>query len=244
MRFPLTRVAIACLASLALATSANAANILQFQQVSNVDAVVASNPGGSTTTTTLTTSPATGIPVTIISIGTITGLTIQATEIFSVPPTSSTAATNVSGNISQSGYNGTIQLIGTPGTPFAGQNILTTTFTNATLSGQTGGNSGTLNGSQPPNTVVFTSANPIVIAALGGTTATGAFSLAFSNLTSTGGDGLSINGNTVAAFTAQNTGTFSTSVVIPEPTSIVLAGMSVLAGLGCHGWRRLRASRA
>jgi len=238
MRSSLIRFAFAGLAALALATSASAATILQFKQTSSLppDQVTATNTG-TPGTTVLTTNSALvpgGIPVDL----TIGPATISANEFFVAPGlTSGVGGATLSGTtVSQDGYSGTIQFIGTGVN--AGVNILTATFTGGTLSGALNGASAGLNASAPTNNVVFTSAFAPVIALMGGNNVPGAFNISFSNIPA-----LTISNNSIASFTAQNSGTFSTAV-IPEPTSIVMAGMSVVAGLGFHGLRRLSSSRS
>jgi len=239
MRSSLIRFAFAGLAALALATSASAATILQFKQTSSVppDQVTATNTGTPNGTTVLTTGSALvpgGIPVDL----TIGPATISANEFFVAPGlTSGVGGATLSGTtVSQDGYSGTIQFIGTGVN--AGVNILTATFSGGTLSGALNGASAGLNASAPTNNVVFTSAFAPVIALMGGNNVPGAFNISFSNIPA-----LTISNNSIASFTAQNSGTFSTAV-IPEPTSIVMAGMSVVAGLGFHGLRRLSSSRS
>lgn len=239
MRSSLIRFAFAGLAALALATSASAATILQFKQTSSVppDQVTATNTGTPNGTTVLTTGSALvpgGIPVDL----TIGPATISANEFFVAPGlTSGVGGATLSGTtVSQDGYSGTIQFIGTGVN--AGVNILTATFTGGTLSGALNGASAGLNASAPTNNVVFTSAFAPVIALMGGNNVPGGFNISFSNIPA-----LTISNNSIASFTAQNSGTFSTAV-IPEPTSIVMAGMSVVAGLGFHGLRRLSSSRS
>jgi len=239
MRSSLIRFAFAGLAALALATSASAATILQFKQTSSVppDQVTATNTGTPNGTTVLTTGSALvpgGIPVDL----TIGPATISANEFFVAPGlTSGVGGATLSGTtVSQDGYSGTIQFIGTGVN--AGVNILTATFSGGTLSGALNGASAGLNASAPTNNVVFTSAFAPVIALMGGNNVPGAFNISFSNIPA-----LTISNNSIASFTAQNSGTFSTQV-IPEPTSIVMAGMSVVAGLGFHGLRRLSSSRS
>jgi len=240
MRSSLIRFAFAGLAALALATSASAATILQFKQTSSVppDQVTATNTGTPNGTTVLTTGSALvpgGIPVDL----TIGPATISANEFFVAPGLTSSppgSATLVGTTVTQDGYSGTIQFIGTGVN--AGVNILTATFTGGTLSGALNGASAGLNASAPTNNVVFTSAFAPVIALMGGNNVPGGFNISFSNIPA-----LTISNNSIASFTAQNSGTFSTSV-IPEPTSIVMAGMSVVAGLGFHELRRLSSSRS
>jgi hypothetical protein len=233
MRFTLSRFAIAVLASLALATSASADTILAFSEAAPATAVITGTSSGGVTTLT---TPAGGI---LVDIGTFGGQPFigQAIETFSTPLTSGATATNTGGVIDQVGFGGTITFTGAVGGPFAGMSLLTATFTGGTLSGNLGGNSAGLNSSQPPSTVTFTSAIPQIqalIAAAPGRS----LSLSFAGLLPSVG----ITGNQFSNFTTPNSGIFST--VVPEPTSVVMASISVLAGLGCFGLRRIKALRA
>lgn len=233
-------LAIACLASIGLGTSANASTILQFTQANPNDVVTATNVDGTSTTLTTNSPAAPGsIPVLITNIGgTILGAPIAAFETFT-GVTSSGAATLSGGNITQP-FSGTIAITQLPGG--AGGNFLTATFSNSQLSGASGGNSASLVGSRPPQTVTFTSNFAAIIPLIAGNPPEN-YTGGFSSLA----PGLSITGTTLAGFTAQNTGTFGTfgtSAVIPEPASVVMASTAVLAGLGVFGWRRFKVAQA
>jgi len=133
-------------------------------------------------------------------------------------------------------YSGTIAI--TQGVNGTGGNFLTTQFSNADLNGFLGGQSASLDGSRPPQNVLFTSNFALIIPLIAGNPPEN-FSLSFSNLAPS----LTVNGNgTISNFTAQNTGTFATAAV-PEPASVVMASLALVAGLGTFGWRRL-SSRA
>jgi hypothetical protein len=235
MHSTVSRFAIAALASLAMATSANAAAILQFEQQNpNLTPIVATALG-STTAIATTGTGATGaippgwIPVFVTLLN--APIAQPAFMSFTAPLTSGSTATQTGTAINQDGYTGTIQF-NFVAAPVAASNILTATFTGGLLSGVAGGNSATFSASQPPSTVTFTSAIPEIAAAIAATTNRN-FAIGFSGLT----PGLTITGGTVASFTASAAGTFSTAA-IPEPSSIVMASMSVLAGLGYFGFRR------
>jgi hypothetical protein len=221
-------LAFACLAALALGTSANAATILQFAQTSPNDVVTATVSGSTTTLTT----PAGSIPVLITNIGgTVLGTPLPAFETF-IGVTSTGAATD-GATVSQT-FSGTIAITAGPGN--TGGNFLTTTFSGAVLSGPNGGNSASLVGSNPPQNVTFTSNFAAIIPLIAGNPPEN-FAISFSNVTPS----LTISGSTIAGFTAQNTGTFATGI-IPEPASLVMASTAVFAGLGCYGWRRRKSS--
>jgi hypothetical protein len=220
---------IACLASIGLGTSANADTLLIFGQASNTDEVTATRSGS---TTTLISGPSaaspTTIPVTIVNLADVTlpPGTPVAFETF-------TLASNAPVAGGQEGdFSGTIAITGGPdGT---GQNLLTLTVTNGLL---------TFNGTGAgliANNAPATSDNPGIQSLLGGPAGLASASLSFVNVTPP-----EPGGSTLTSFTAQNSGLFSTVVpgVVPEPASVVMASMAVFAGLGCYGWRRLKATK-
>jgi hypothetical protein len=233
MHLPPLRLAIAALAALALATSASADTILAFSEAAPGTAVITGTSSGGTTTLT---TPAGGI---LVDIGTFGGQPFigQATETFSTPLTSTANATNTNGVVGQMDFAGTITFTGAVGGPFAGLNLLTATFTGGTLSGNLGGNSAGLNSSQPPGTVTFTSAIPQIQSLIAASPAR-SLSLSFAGLLPSVG----ITNNQFSNFTTPNSGIFST--VVPEPTSVVMASISVFTGLGYFGLRRFKARRA
>jgi len=242
MRSKLTLFAAACVASLAMSTSASAATILSFSQQFSTDSVTASVAG---TTTTLNTvggagSP-TSIPIVIGQLGTIPNANQPAFETF-LPALSSTGPT---AGGEQNGFTGTILI--TAGTGGAGTLFLRADVVNGNLNanGAAGGfnaATGTTNGGAP-TTVTLTSNFAPVIAAMGGSgatfTTTGAVSLSLVNISPPQSGGASF-----VSFLAQNTGNFSTVSVIPEPASFVSASTAILAGLGCFGWSRRKAFKA
>jgi len=154
---------------------------------------------------------------------------------FTTPLASSTAATG-GANIEQGGYAGTIQFNFTP-TPNPASSILVITFQSGLFSGGTGNNSAGLSASQPTGLVTYTAGptQPQLAAAIAASTGRN-FSLSFAGLQ----PGLSTTGSplTVNSFTSSLTGLFSTTVAVPEPGSVVMASISLLAGLGCFGFRR------
>jgi len=219
--------AAACVASLAMASSANAATILIFGQANtSTDVVTATNSGG---TTNFFTGPAPGAPITVdvTNIGGGTpppGSTLPETFNF----TSTAAVTGSAGNFTQGGFSGTFSF----GAQVVGS------ITGGVLTTLTGPNGTT--GSLLATNVSFTTLGPAILAQLGfpplGPTPAGI-----------GGTlSISLNGFVPSVpgtlnFTAKNAGLVDASV-IPEPASVVLASISVIAGLGCYGLRRVKAS--
>jgi hypothetical protein len=255
MRSSLTRVAIACLASLALASSASAVTIVQFSQQTSTDFVRATVSGTTTTLNTVGPGGSPSIPIVLSVLGTAvippgtpppTGF--ETFSGFAAQPNATSPAPIVAGGLTSpnglTGYTGVITL--STGVNGTGAIFLQAIFSNGTFAGNSGASSGGLSASNPPNNVTFFTQNPFVIAALGFPPApsltfsddAAALALAFSNILPP----LSITGNLVNGATFQNTGTFS-ATPIPEPTSVVMASVSVLAGLGYFGWSRRKASQ-
>jgi hypothetical protein len=235
---------LASLASLAMATSSSAVTILQYGQTNPADFKTATASGSSTTITTNSALAAGSIPVTITNIGGIVlppALAIAAFETWT--GVTSTGPAIVNGTTILQPFTGTLVYSSLAGG--AGTNFLTAVFTGGVLSGQIGGSSASLNATDPPSTnVVFTSSDARVNAALNalGANRDDAFSISFSGIT----PGFGLNGSTVASFTGQNSGTFSSNPtnVVPEPSGLARAGMAMLASLSCLGWRRRQSSRA
>jgi hypothetical protein len=223
---------LASLASLAMATSSGAVTILQFGQV-NPNGFITAVASGATTRLTTNSLVAPGSePIKITNIGgTLLATPIDAFETF-IDVVSTGTATNAAGTTTQL-FSGTIAI--TSGAGGTGGNFLTTTFQNAVLGGLTGGGSASLVGSRPPQNVLFTSNFAAIVPLIAGNPPEN-FSLSFSNLTPP----LGITGSTISSFVAQNTGTFATTELtpVPEPSGIAMAGMAMVAGLGCLGWRR------
>jgi hypothetical protein len=244
MSSKLTLFAAACVASLALSTSASAATILAFSQQTSTDFVQAAVAGS--TTTLSTHGPAAtplSIPITITQEGNAQNVSVAAFETFLPSLVSSTPPTaNPSGGPIQNGFNGTIIISAGPnGT---GALFLTAVITNGRLeaNGQAGGfnaSSFTTNGGIPV-TVTLTSPDPNIAPLLSppGGPSPGAVALSLVNIVP------AQTGAAFTSFTAQNTGNFSTVSPIPEPASIVSASTAVLVGLGCFGWSRRKSSKA
>jgi len=231
-------LALASLASLAMATSSSAVTILQFAQINPNDVVTATASGSTTTLSTNSAGAAGSIPVRITNIGgTLLGTPIDAFETFTNVTSTGTATTDA-GRVQQL-YSGTIAI--TSGAGGTGGNFLTATFQNAVLSGLAGGGSASLVGSRPPQSVTFTSNFAAIIPLIAGNPPEN-FAISFSNVSPA-----FTAGTTISGFTAQNSGTFATGTdvaPIPEPSGIVMAGMAMIAGLGGLGWRRRQSSRA
>jgi hypothetical protein len=243
--FSFRSLALASLASLAMATSSSAATVLQYTQANpNTEFKSAVAAGG---VTTITTTPG-SILVNIGNIGNIPlspapgpNQVFQAFETFT-NVRSTGPATQVGNEIRQS-FAGTISYTSLPGG--AGTNYLTATFVDAVLFGQAGGSSASLVDSDPPSTDVnYTSSDPRVLALFStlGPNLQDNFSISFTGLGGLGITGTGANA-TISNFTARNAGSFDTQPV-PEPSGVVLAGTAFIASLGCYGWRRRQSSQA
>ena len=143
--------------------------------------------------------------------------------------TNTDSATLNGGNISQP-YSGSFAITS------GGTNILSGTFTDS-LFGSEGTGSPTLEASEPPDSVTFTS-DIFNVASLG---LQRGFSLSFSNWSPVFG----IDNGSVASATADATGTFFANSetdldVVPEPTSMLLLGTG-LVGVASRLRRRNKA---
>jgi len=220
-------LALASLGLLAMTTSANSASILVYGQTNtSTEVVTSASSGGTTTFHTGPDGVATPITVGITSIGGVTpppGTTLP--ELFSF--TSTAAVSGSGGNFTQGGFNGTFSF----GTQVAGtvtNGILNTTF----------GPNGTTGSFQATN-VTFTTLGPAILAQLGipgvGAGVPGTFSMSLNTFNPSPPPSLN--------FSARNSGLLDANLV-PEPASVVMASLSVIAGLGLFGLRRFNASRA
>jgi len=235
MKISPLRIAFSALASLAMATSANAATLQFSQQNTALTPIVASNPTATTTALSTTGPGAQGaIPPGWIPVF----VTLESSPIpqpafmsFTTVLTSGGPATVAGTSITQDSYTGTIQFNFAPA-PVAASNILTITFTGGLLTGTAGGNSASFSASSPPSTVTYSS-GIAAIQAIINTSVTRNFALGLSGLTSP----LAIVNGTVAPFAASISGTFSAAAV-PEPSSLIMAGIPALLGLGFVGFRR------
>lgn len=206
--------ALACATLFLMAGSTQAGTILQFNQNSSNDVVNAVESGGVTTLST-------GGPFIAVGLLNFNGLTfippLPANETYTNVQ-SVGAATMNGGTISQL-FSGTISFT------LGANEYLTATFTNAVFSGAAGGHSASLNATAPDLT--FTSNQ----ASFGPITG---MSIGFSGI-----GALAITNDSVASFSAQNTGTFSAA--IPEPSALCLGSLAVFMGaLGAYGRKRMK----
>jgi len=235
MRHAAVRFAFAALASLAMATSTNAATILIFGQSNSTEVVRSSNTGSNTTFNTGPGTSGTAITVGVDNFAGQTpppGTTLLETFNF-------TSTSGVSGAFTQPGFTGNFSFVSPLRTEIAG------TITNGTLTTLNGANGTT--GSFLTGNVSYTLLGPGILAQLGlplslaspaplpSGLVVGTLSIDLNNF----------NPNTVSSlnFLAQNAGQL-TAFVVPEPGSVVMASLAVFTGLGCFGFRRLRASVA
>jgi hypothetical protein len=224
------KIAFASLASLAMATAADAAAILQFTQQNTALTPFVFTQSGSTTTITSTgagVQNGTWIPVFVTIGGAQTAQ--QAFMAITQPITATGGATTSGTNIVQDGYTGRIEF-NFAAASTAASNILTVNFNNGQVSGPIGGNAASLTASQPQDMVTYSSVLfPTLVAGLN----QNSFGIGFSGLTSP----LSITSGTIGSNAGSGSGTFS-GAVVPEPASVVMMGFSVVAGLGIYGLRR------
>jgi hypothetical protein len=235
---------LAFLAAFSLANTANAAAILSFSAGGLGPGTKTATANGTTSTTLNATSPLItgGFPVLV---GTFADVTLgpigsfNARETFGTPiGTAPSGITSVgpatlSDGVIQQGFSGTISYTD-PTTPAT--NYLTVTFVGV-LRGSAGGSTVELSASNTVagQSVTFTSSRPEMQPFINQPFRN--FTIGLTGLSTP----LAISGvsgaGTIASFSTTNqSGNFSTAV--PEPTSVVMAGTAVLAGLGCFGWRR------
>lgn len=214
-----------------LASSASATTILQFTQQNSSDTVTATTTGGVTTFTTNSATPG-FIPVFFSNLAGISGPGGTAAGFEQFVNFHSTAAPSNSGGQINQTYTGTINFFLSTGGGGVGSQLLTATFSAGNFNGATTGTAATLNASSPPDTVVFTSTNATMAAAIANAGSTG-IGLSFSNLN----PAIPTSGGLASPTTFQNSGTFSVNP-IPEPASIISSSLALLAGLGCYRWRR------
>ena len=218
------RASMTCLmviiCSLGASSIADAAVILSFAQNINGPTVTSTNNMADTTTTII----GNNIPVTISQyLG--GGAPIDAFLTFNL--LSSGPASISSGQLLQP-YNGSFSFTSLP--LGGGTNYLSSVFTDFVF-GIDGGSSLTLNSSQPPGTVAFTS-DILNVSVLD---LPRALSLAFADVTPPG----SIVGTTLNGFASSVSGTVSAGIAsdVPEPSGLALLGVG-LGGLVMFRSRR------
>jgi len=202
--------AAAIVCGLGAGSAANAAVVLSFAQNIDGPTVTATNNLGDTTTTVA----GTDIPVTISQyLG--EGAPIDAYLNFTL--LSSSVATVSSGQLLEP-FNGSFSFTSLIGG--GGINYLSSTFADFVF-GIDGGSSLTLNSSQPPGTVAFTS-DILDVAEL---QVPRALSFAFADVTPPG----NIVGTTLDGFVSSVSGTISADFVsdVPEPPGLALLGVGV-----------------
>jgi hypothetical protein len=195
---------IGSVAVLALTTgAANAAAILTFGQTNGNPVTATANAAGTETTIVATDAP---ILLTEL-LGGVPGGAFLDLDIHS------TDAAAALGGGSFQHYAGSFSITSLPGD--IGTNFLSGSFTDIVVGV---GPSAVLAAGSPPDAIAFTSD---VIDVLSGPDA---ISLSFANLT----PAFSIDNETIGSFTASVAGAFSGSQAVPEPSSLVLYGLSIL----------------
>jgi len=231
--------ALACAGLLLLGSSANAGSItvLEYGQTNPFDVVTATDTGLGTTNLSTAGNPdglGVSIPVTITNfLG--SSVTIPAFETFEQSPgiigvglTSVGSASTFHGSIFQN-FMGTIAFTSLPFGSIGNANFLTATFApvgpmSATgISGGAGGAGAGLGGAQPTDVLTLTSDFAILAPPTG-------MAIGFSNIATPPGLHIAADGS-IASFTAQNSGTFSATMVIPEPSSLCLGSFAVVFGV-------------
>ena len=190
---------------------ANSALIASFSQNPSLTPTVVATDDGTVTNINITDASTT------ISSG---ASGILGTSLLSLSATSIDAATTLLTAVIQH-YSGTFCFTSTAGC--GGTNFLSGTFTDAAFGGL-GGPGLNINVNNPPDTLTLTS-DVVPADQLG---APNTFGLTFANLSPL----LHIDGTTIAAFTADYSGTVSSSAIAtPEPLSLAVLGIG-LFGLG------------
>jgi hypothetical protein len=193
---------------LLLPTIANASLIASFSQNPSPTPTVTATDNGTVTNINVTNAS------TVISAG---AGGILGTSLFSLAATSIDAATTLATAVIQH-YAGSFCF--TSGAGCSGTNFLSGTFSDAAFGG-IGGPGLNVNVNNPPDILNLTSS----VLSANQLAAPNTFGLTFANLTPV----LGIDGATIAAFTADFSGTVSSSsVAASEPTTLALMGVGLL----------------
>jgi len=223
--------ALACVASLLPCSINKADTVLQFGQDFPGDTVKATDSGGVTTLSTAGNPDSGGLSI-LVDVTNYLGMTANFPAFETYVNVHSVGPAVSFGGLILQGFSGTIEF--TSGSGGAGVNYMTATFgpagsSSPVLFGAAGGNGASLQATQPPNSLVLTSA----FASLG---PPNSMAIGFSNVARPlhiAPDG------SVASFTAQNAGTFSAKIgVVPEPSNFLVAGIGALGMIGYGLWRR------
>jgi hypothetical protein len=220
---------LAFVAAFSLASTTNAASIVEFSQATPGQTITSSNVGNNTTLSV------TGNP-TSVTVSKLAGLTppppgTSYIETFTF--SSTTPPSGSDGNMSQGGFSGSFSYSLGGVTQVAGN------ITGGILTTITNGSGGTTVNFNTSNVQFTTVAAPILQQTFGTsniplTSLIGTYQL---TLTPVPNPTNSLN------FTA-SAGGIITAQVVPEPASVVMASMALVAGLGGVGLRRIKVSRA
>jgi hypothetical protein len=219
--------AIACTATLLLGSSARASStVLAFGQLNPADIITATTAGGVTSLSTAGNADGAGVSVPVLAsnyLGVPQPFGLLMFETF-VGVTSNGVATIAGGTITEN-FSGEIEFTSAPGG--AGLVFLIANFgPNAKFSGGAGGSSASLNSSVPQDNLTFF--------VPGMEFGNAAMSIGFSGIVPP----LAIAGTTVGPFTAQNSGTFSATLV-PEPGTLCMASIAVVIGTLAYGRKKV-----
>ena len=202
-----------------MTASASATQIISFGQTSGSNTITATDDG---TVTNINTN-GTGAAILIDQLfGVVTPPAIAA--FMTLNATSIDAATLVGGLAVLQHYSGSFCI--STGAGCTGTNELSGTFSDAAF-GLNGGTQLSVNVANPPDTLVLSSS--VIPAA--DLVAPSSFTLSMSNLPA-----LSIDGNTIAAFTSSFSGV-ANATTVSEPGSLALMGIGLL-GMGMISYRK------
>jgi hypothetical protein len=202
----MTKIALTLAMLLGSTALANATLVAAFSQ----------NPSATPTVTATDNGTTTDITVSSASTAITSGEVPLGNAFFSLTAASVDAATTLLSAVIQH-YNGSFCFTTAAGC--GGTNLLSGTFTDAAF-GALGGPGLAVNVNNPPDTLVLTSS----VLPPSDLVPPSTFGLTFANLI----PGLSIDGSTIAAFTADFSGTVSASSPVAEPASLAILGIGLL----------------